>query len=153
MVSRRCLAIVLLFAACNGDAADGARAISAFEDFQRALHQGDRRAVSELLTEESQPALDELPWARIRDQRPLAVDGAERSGMEWWIAVRDPNDGDRPSRFVVVPEHGRLRVDLLASMQHNSTVTVTPTEPRFEPRQLTAEEVARAQAMGYSAPR
>jgi hypothetical protein len=153
MLPRRCLAIVLMLAACDGDAADGQRAVSAFEDFQQALHRGDRATVGELLTEESQPALDELPWAKLADQQLLAVDGAEHCGMEWWIAVRDPNDSGRSSRFVVVPERGRLRVDLLASMQHNSTVTVTPIAPRFEQRQLTAEEVARVQAMGYSAPR
>lgn len=147
-----CGAIALLLTGCGGPTAGQQAAMDAFAAFQQALRAGDRAAVAALLTDDSQPALAQLPWAQLRTQAPLQIDGAERCGIEWWVSIRDPGDHDRRGCFVVVPEHGRLRVDLLASMQHHAEITTRPTAPTFEPRDLTPDEVARVQAMGYSAP-
>lgn len=142
----RCLLTILLplLATACGDRRDAAAAQQAFVSFQAALQRGDRSACRDLLTRESQPALAELPWQRLREQRPLVVLGTERSAGEFLVRVRDPNDGDRCSEFVVVREYGRLVVDLVASAgRHAEVVEAAGAPEQFVPRELTPADFDR----------
>jgi hypothetical protein len=115
-----------------------------FVSFQTALQRGDRPACRDLLTRESQAALAELPWDRVRQQRPLVVLGSEGGAGEFLVHVRDPNDGDRRSEFVVVREYGRLVVDLVATAgRHAEVVETTGTAEQFVPRELTPADLDR----------
>ncbi|MBX3462893.1 MAG: hypothetical protein KF830_06965 [Planctomycetes bacterium] len=137
------MAWCLLAAACGGDAS-AAAAGQALADFQAALQRGDRQACRDLLTLESQVAVDHLPWHDLDRRQPLEVLGAERCAGEFVVHVRDPNDGGRPSTFVVVREHGRLVVDLVATAgRHAETIEAAGAVDQFEPRELTPADFDR----------
>ncbi len=131
------------FTACSSDQ-EPARAAELFATFQSALQRGDREACRELLTAASVPALDELPWALIRERKPLAVLGAERGAGDFRIRVKDPNDGGHESQFIVVREYGRLVVDLVATAGlHTEVIEAADAREELAPRQLTDADYAR----------
>jgi hypothetical protein len=134
----------LLLLACTGEDRDPPAAAAAFAAFQAALHRQDEAACRELLTIESAAALAEMPWQRVREQQPLEVLGAERSGNRFHVAIADPNAGGRRSQFVVVREYGRLVVDLVASAgMHAEVVEASTGKDEFEPRELTPADFDR----------
>lgn len=139
-VLRACLLLLATTPACSTD--DGpARAAAAFTAFQDALLQRDEEACRRLLTVESAAALPDLPWDQVAARQPLVIHGARREGTEFRVAVIDPNAGGRAGEFVVVREHGRLVVDLVASAGLTAEVVeAAHAEERFEPRALTPED-------------
>ena len=72
------LSVLVLLHACSGD--DGPQqAVRAFTAFQRALQTRDAGACRQLLTHESRPVVDQMPWEEIGDRAPLEVLGATRA--------------------------------------------------------------------------
>ncbi|MBL9077513.1 MAG: hypothetical protein JNL08_08420 [Planctomycetes bacterium] len=130
-------AFAVLAGACGGDP-DLAAAADTLAQFQAALLRGDEAACRTLLTRESAAAVAELPWQQLRTRQPLVVLGTERGAGEFLVQVADPNEGGRRSEFVVVREHGRFCVDLVATAgRHGEVVEASGTTEQFEPRELT----------------
>jgi hypothetical protein len=156
MNAATCLAIGILLtvtAACDGGAAAAEKeAVRTFEQFQQALVTGDQGACAHLLTRESQPAVAQMPWERLRHEKPLRILGTTREGFEYWIRVADPNQGDRESCYVVVREYGKLVVDLLATAAHNVTFVPHQGPPDFQPTTLTPAELERVRRMQLDQP-
>lgn len=149
------LLLLALLAACSHD--DGPeRAARAFATFQQALQRGDAPACRALLTRESQPVVAELPWEDLAARAPLTVVGAARArgnAEEYYVDVRDPNEGDAPGRYVVVREYGELVVDLVASAALTArAVEVGSGEERFEPAALTPADYDRIREYELSQP-
>jgi hypothetical protein len=146
--------LALLLAACDGtDRARADAAVAVFGGFQDALLHGDRDRCRTLLTAESTPALDQIPWERVRAQQPLQVLGARPEPGEVRVRVRDPNEGDRESDYVVVRENGRHVVDLVATAAlHTRVVDIRPGSPDVEPRRLTPRDVDRIRQQQLAEP-
>ena len=87
---------------------------------------------------------------------PLTVVGAARAhgnAEEFYVDVRDPNEGDAPGRYVVVREYGELVVDLVASAALTArAVEVGSGEERFEPAALTPADYDRIREYELSQP-
>lgn len=144
------LMLAVLAACSEGSAADKA-AIAAFDRFQAAMFGRDATALRTMVTEESREVIAQLPLDRLDGQEPLVAIGCEPQGAEQWITVRDPNQGDHRSTFVIVRENGRLVVDLLATAAHQAEYTPHHGPQEVEPRQLTAEERERVRRMDPAA--
>ena len=149
------LSLRVLLHACSGD--DGPQqAVRAFTAFQRALQTRDAGACRQLLTHESRPVVDQMPWEEIGDRAPLEVLGATRArtgAQEYYVDVRDPNEGDRAGRYVVVREYGRLVVDLVASAGLTArAVEASGGAERYEPTTLTPADFDRIRAYELSQP-
>jgi hypothetical protein len=132
-------------ASCSSDARPHPAAAT-FTAFQQALQQGDANALQQLVTQESAPAIAELPWAQIRARQPLAVIGttATTAPSRTLVDIADPNRGGLRSQFVVVREHGRLVVDLVASAGlHTEAVEASAPTDEFEARELTPADFDR----------
>lgn len=140
------IAATALLAACGAAAAER-DALAAFEHFQTALFAGDAAALLPLVTRESRDAVAGLPLGRVAGQQPLVAVGCQRQGNEHWVTVRDPNQGDHRSVFVVAREDGRLVIDLLATAAHQATWTPTTAPPPLEPRPLSPQELERARSL------
>jgi hypothetical protein len=140
------LLLTCLPACSEGTAADKA-AIMTFERFQAAMFARDAASLRALVTVESRDVIAQLPLDRLDGQQPLVAIGCEPQGTEQWITVRDPNQQDHRSTFVVVRENGRLVVDLLATAAHQAEYTPHQGPQQLEPRQLTAEERQRLQRL------
>jgi len=139
------LGLLLLAAvpACAPDA-EPAAAAAVFTAFQDALHRADEEGCRRLLTVESAQALADMPWQSIRARQLLGVLGAHREGNEFRVAVTDPNADGKAGEFVVVCEHGKLVVDLVASAGLTAEVVeAAHAEDRFEPRALTPADFDR----------
>ncbi len=137
------IVLLLLGTGCAEDRGPAAAA-AVFDAFQRALQRRDEHACRLLLTVQSADALAQMPWERIARQQPLAVRGARRDGNELRVEVDDPNDGGRSGEFVVVREHGRLVVDLVASAGLTARVVEAASgEQRIVPRELTPADLDR----------
>lgn len=149
------LFLAALLPACGdaGAAAEGDQATSVFTAFQRALQTGDAAATGRLLTTESQPVLAEMPWGQVRSKLALVPLGVERHDYEFWIRVRDPNDGGAESVFVVAREQGRLLVDLVATAGHHVKWGRTNTQLQFDDRALTPPELEMIRARAEAAQR
>ena len=133
------MALVAL-AACDNDAAPRA-ALATFERFQDALFAADAAAVRRLVTADSAPAVDAMPWRQLQARKRLiAVDAIDCRGC-FQLDVRDPNCGDAPGIYVVVRENGRLVVDLLATAALCATPTGIASPREFEPRELTPADL------------
>lgn len=129
--------------ACGTDAGPAA-ARAVFGSFQQALQRGDESACRALLTRESGAALADLPWDRLAQQRPLEVRGARPDGYGFRVEVADPNAGGAAGEFVVVREHGRLVVDLVASAGLTAEVVeAAGSREVLEPRELTPADLDR----------
>lgn len=139
-------------AACSGDpATDLARA--AFVAFEQALRAGDEEACRTLLTRDSTVALDEIPWAAVARKQPLAVLGVRPLAGEFRVDVRDPNAGGAKGEYVVVREHGRYVVDLLATAALTAEIHEDPnSEDVFEPVPLTPADQDRIRARELAMP-
>ncbi len=131
------MAISTLLGACASDgSADEAR--MAFGAFESALRRGDAATCRTLVTEESRPAIDGLPWTSVTGKQPLVVKGTEGAGAEFRIHVVDPNDGGAPGEFVVVREYGRFVVDLVATAGLTAQFVEAAGKPDdFVPRELS----------------
>lgn len=144
-----------LWSGCGRD--DGpARAERAFLAFQAALQQGDAAACRALLTRESRPVVDAMPWEAVASRTALEVVGATRprsNVAEYFVDVRDPNEGDAAGRYVVVREYGRLVVDLVASAGLTArAVEASSGDEQFEPAALTPADFDRIRAYELSQP-
>jgi hypothetical protein len=146
--------LAMVLAACGDpDRARAEAARCAFADFQAALQSGDRDRCRRLLTAESAPVLDEIPWARVRAQQPLQIVGARPEPGEVRVRIRDPNEGDRESDFVVVRENGRHVVDLVATAGlHTTIVGTAPAAADLEPRKLTPADFDRIRQQQLAEP-
>jgi antitoxin (DNA-binding transcriptional repressor) of toxin-antitoxin stability system len=137
------LALAAVTAGCAGDPGPH-DAAAVFGSFQRALQRGDEDACRSLLTVQSAAALQQMPWERVARQQPLVVRGARREGSELRVEVADPNAGGRAGEFVVVREHGRLVVDLVASAGLTAqTVEAAGAADTVVPRELTPADLDR----------
>ncbi|MFN6147893.1 MAG: hypothetical protein ACK5AL_16165 [Planctomycetota bacterium] len=141
-----------LATACAGDdASEQARAV--FVAFEQALRAGDEATCRTLLTRESAVALDEIPWSAIASKQPLQVVGARQLASEFRVDVRDPNLGDTPGQYVVVREHGRFVVDLVATAALTAEIHEDPnSEDVFEPVPLTPADHDRIRARELAMP-
>lgn len=145
--------LLLALAGCGEDRGP-ADASAAFGSFQQALLRGDESACRGLLTRESAPALAEMPWERVRSQRPLEVRGARRDGSGFRVAVADPNADGRAGEFVVVREYGQLVVDLVATAGLTArTVEASGSKETFEPRELSPADFDRVRLHELSQPK
>jgi hypothetical protein len=141
-----------LAAACAGETAT-APARAAFVAFEQALRAGDAATCRTLLTRDSAVALDEIPWSAIAGKQPLTVVGVRQLASEFRIDVRDPNHGDAAGQYVVVREHGRLVVDLVATAALTAEIHEDPTsEDVFEPVPLTPADHDRIRARELAMP-
>lgn len=150
------LGLGLATAACGSERDPKVDAAAAFARFQMALQAGDEPSCRELLTQESAPALAQMPWDAVRKKQPLLVLGASGEGAEFRVHVADPNQGGAESDFVVVREYGRLVVDLIATAGlHTETVeTAEASGSRGElaPRPLTPADMERIRQYELSQP-
>lgn len=142
------LLIGLLLLPCAGCGNDpgAAAALATFARFQDALFARDARAARRLVTGESAPVVDAMPWDRIAARpRLVAVDASDERGS-WHVHFRDPADGGRPGSYVVVRENGRWCVDLVATAGLFAERGADAGIPVFEPRELDAADRALLQA-------
>lgn len=141
MRSIRPLAIGISALFCHGCGSEVSaaerHALAAFESFQRALLAGDADQVRCLVTAESRLIVRELPWQRIRHQEPLVALSARDARGSYHVAVVDPNARGARGTYVVVREHGRYVVDLLASAAFAARAVGEHNEQVLEPRGLT----------------
>jgi hypothetical protein len=131
--------------ACSDEVATPPAAAT-FDAFQRALQQRDEVTLRQLVSTESAAAIAELPWERIQSQAPLQVVGttATNSPSRTLVDIVDPNRGGQRSQFVVVREHGRLVVDLVASAGlHAEIVEASTSTDELVPRELTPADFDR----------
>jgi hypothetical protein len=129
----------LLALAC-GRPDDTVAVLATFDRFQDALFAADTVALRRLVTEESTPALEGLPFAALQtSQRLVAIDASGRYGS-WQVRVRDPNHGDAEGCYVVARERGKLVVDLIATAQLHATTTTTTTPQQFVQRELSPSD-------------
>lgn len=151
MKSATLLASVLTLTALPGCsdsmAAAQQAAMTVFDRFQAAMFARDRGALRSLVTAESREVIAQLPLERLAGQQPLVAIECSRQGTEYWITVRDPNQGGHRSVFVVAREDSRLVVDLLATSAHQATYTPHEGPPVLEPRQLSDAERERVRQM------
>jgi hypothetical protein len=149
------LTSLLLAASCARDEGPE-EAMQAFAAFQHALQQRDVDGCRDLLTRESRPVVDELPWDAIGARAPLEVVGAARTrgnAAEFYVDVLDPNEADAPGRYVVVREYGRMVVDLVASAGLTArAVEASSGDEKFEPAPLTPADFDRIRAYELSQP-
>ncbi|MCK5940978.1 MAG: hypothetical protein KAI24_03330, partial [Planctomycetes bacterium] len=91
----------------------------------------------------------------VAEREPLAVLAARRvaNTSAFLVDVRDPNERDARGRFVVVREHGRMVVDLVASAGLTArTVEASSSRETFEPRALTPADHDRIREFELSQP-
>ena len=133
----------LLFATvtgCSGEPVTVA-AMATFERFQDALFCNDPAAARNLVTSESRPVIDSIPWTQVTSRdRLIPVDATDQRGC-YHIAVRDPNEGHGLGFYVVVRERGRLVVDLVATAELAAEPESAGSGPQqLELRELRAED-------------
>ena len=140
-LARLLLLCGLLLTSC-GPTAEQTAAVAAFEQFQDALFSGDKSSVRRLLTRESQPIAAHMPWDRVQSQQRLEPLGCEYENGRYHVLIRDPNRGNRKSRYIVVRESSAWRVDLIESTRWNRTETNLPGPPtKLVPRELSPREI------------
>lgn len=149
------LLLLLAFVGCSHDGGSQ-DASAAFAAFQTALQQKDREACRKLLTVESQPALDGMPWDAVAKKQPLNVLGAARQNRYsqiYLVEVEDPNNGDARGQFIVVREYGQLVVDLVASAGLTAKVIeASGSKEQFEPVPLSPKDHERIREYELSQP-
>lgn len=135
-------AALALLAGCGAPDPDLTAAAACFQAFQAQLRSGDPAACAALVTADSRPALAELPWARLQREPGLLIRGAERTPTGFLVHTGADDAASQP--FVVVREHGRFVVDLIATAALYTEVASAP-QPRgdtFVPRPLDARDEA-----------
>ena len=152
MQRRTSLGTVLFLAllpACSDHAAAADTALVTFARFQAALFARDGNALRSLVTSESAPVVDAMPWDRVCAQQPLVpIDASDERGC-CHVHVRDPNQHDAPGTYVVVRENGRFVVDLVAT----AALQATPTGRReLLPRALTPADRERIRQRELATP-
>ncbi len=131
--------VLTIATGCSDPAALEVR--TAFDSFQRAVFAADRPALRRLLTHQSHPAIEHLPFARIRTQEPLTVVEVERRNSgRYDVRVFDPTNPGRPGTYAVMREYGSGRIDLVESAALNNPIG---TDPNPELRIVPAEHDAR----------
>ena len=163
MAPRNSLAIGALacLAACARDAGAADAVLATFARFQDALFARDVAALRALVTAESAPAIDAIPFDRVREQQPLQALCATDERGSWFVHVHDPNAGGPNAGgrgcdtadgvYVVVRENGRLVVDLIATAAMHSTPT-GPGRTEVVPRELTPADVEQIRRRELAAP-
>ena len=156
MIARSSL--LLLWPVLAGCAKDNGaeEAIRAFSSFQAALQASEREICRDLLTIESQEALEDLPWEAIASQQPLEIVSAERPHSDqppYLVTIRDPNHGNSKGQFIVVREYGRMVVDLIASAGLTAKIVEgAGSKQQFEPKRLSPKDQERARLHQLSQP-
>ncbi len=131
------IGFVALLPSCGKPATSG-HALAAFEAFQCALFAADTTALRAAVTEESAPAVVDLPFDTIRAQQQLEIVDVIDLRGRWLIRATDPNRDGAPADYLVTRERGRFVVDLIATAQLHATETAGQNGPRtFTPRELT----------------
>jgi hypothetical protein len=118
-----------------------------FAAFQDALFDADARALRQLVCQDARPAVPALCDQDLTGKQRLQIKGVTRRDYEYLVHVRDPNQGDRASHYVLTVERGVMRVDLLATHRDHTQVSRTFLDrPRFVPHRTAPEQVRDAQA-------
>ncbi|MBL8754334.1 MAG: hypothetical protein JNK15_13615 [Planctomycetes bacterium] len=144
---------ILVLAGCGHDPGPG-NAHAAFASFQQALRQKDEAACRALLTQESAAVLADMPWDRVASQPALEVLGARTEGHEYRVQVADPAAGGKQAEFVVVREHGKLVVDLVASAALTAEIReASGSKEELAPRELTPADHDRIRQWELAQPR
>src|SRR5262249_41692844 len=125
---------------------------AAFARFQQALFAHDAPGVRALVTGESAPVADEMPWERIAAQQPLQPVRATDERGRFFVHVRDPNRGGAAGVCVVVRENGRFVVDLVATAALHGTPSGASDRCELVPRELGPEDWERIRQRGLAAP-
>lgn len=140
--------VVLALSACEpAPHPDTAAACALVERFEQALREGDRAGLADSITTDSRPAVDALGQTRLEGKPRMQVLGAAPHGDGILVRVLDPQSaGD--SGFIVVREHGELRIDLIASAGLNAKERpLDGGSTRQVVRPLTPAQRAQAEAM------
>lgn len=135
-----------LLQSCGGGS-DAPQARATFEEFQACLRAGDRPRVRSLLTQASREVVPHLPWATLASSKPLTVVSVRPDGASHLIHVRDPNEGNRESTYVVSREDGHHRIDLIrtAGFNHRNVALEGPAM-RYTQKELEQHEIDEAVA-------
>lgn len=132
------IGVCLLLAACTRSGTATEQAFATFGQFQAALFARDVKALHKLVTEESAPVIDELPFDRVRSQQQLLPVSASDERGSFYVHCLDPNSNNASGIYVVVRENGRFVVDLIATAGLHSQPTDRPVRPpEMTQRQLT----------------
>jgi len=147
--------LLAISASCAKD--DGPdQAIQTFTAFQEALQGQEVESCRDLLTVESQQVLAEMPWGTITQKQPLQVLSATREHAgrnKFAVDVVDPNNDGAAAQFIVVKEHGRMVVDLVASAGRNAQIVeASGSVEQFEPRKLTPADYDKIREIELSQP-
>lgn len=137
--------------ACGTDTA-AATAASVLGEFQDALRAGDQDRCRALVTSQSAPALDAIPWAALRARKPLTLGEVEVQNGRFHVHVLDPNDGDRPGEFILVREYGRMVVDLVATAGLTAEEVPGSGHEELVPRDLTPRDIDRIRQIELAKP-
>jgi hypothetical protein len=113
-----------------------------------ALFAGDRNTIRKLLTSKSKQFTDAVLSRPLDGRQPLEVVGTSKVRNQLRVHVKDPNEHDQRTFFVLVKEDGRVLVDLVATTAYNSEHHRLPG-PREIVRQkrLTPREIERIRAV------
>ena len=88
-----------------------------------------------------------MPWDRVAGQQPVEPIGCTQRHGRFEIEVRDPNQDGKVSKYVVLREDSRYRVDLIESTRYNHREVALPGPAmRYVPAPLTAEQIEQARA-------
>lgn len=129
-----------LVAACGrGD--ETPAVLAAFDRFQDALFAADEVALRQLVTEESAPALAGLPLLALRTKERLVAIDASGRYSSWQVRVRDPNNDQHESCYVVARERGKLVVDLIATASLHAVDTGVAGPQQLVQRELTPADL------------
>jgi hypothetical protein len=144
------LTITLISQGCSHSAAaaEQQEAVQVFKTFQGALFRSETATIRRLLTRQSRRFAHTLARQQLTGRQPLQVLGTSQVRNQLRVHVRDPNDGDRESFFVLVKEDGSIRVDLVATTAYNKVERRRPG-PREVVRQkrLTPREIEKIRAL------
>lgn len=142
--------LALLFQGCSQSAAaaEQQQAREVLGSFQDALFQGKPATVRRLLTLQSRQFAPAICRRPVAGRQPLEIVGTSKVRHQLRVHVRDPNDDNRESFFVLVKEDGRVRVDMVATTAYNKAEHRRPG-PRevVRQKQLTRREIEKIRAV------
>ncbi len=144
-----------MLVACSGADPATQQAMATFEQFQDALLTRDMATLEALVTDESRPAIPQIPWQEVASRPRLMVVAASDERGSYRVDVRDPSQPDGwLDAYIVVRENGRMVVDLVATASHYARTYQTAGDSSdFEFVDLSPEDRERARRMALERPR
>lgn len=153
MTNRSTVLLLILPWLCGcGSETAAATAASVLVEFQDALLAGDADRCGRLVTSQSRPALAAIPWAAMRNRKPLVIGEVEVHDGRFHVHVQDPNDSDREGEFLVVREYGQLKVDLVATAGLTAEEVPGTGHEEFVPRELSPRDIDRIRQVELASP-